>query len=198
MLHYLNRASRRRPWRSASASSSQNVSRRAFLKGTAWGSAWCSPRRSCRSRRRRRSSRIRTGGLDMPNGIITNPHVFVSIDPDGTVTIVAHRSEMGTGARTSLPMVIADEMEADWARVKIVQAPGDEPKYGNQDTDGSRSMRHHIQPMRRSVPRCARCWSRRRPSSGASIASFAGQRTTRSSCSRRWAKHGRGDQRLGS
>jgi len=55
---------------------------------------------------------------------------------------------MGTGSRTSLPMVVADEMDADWARVKIVQAPGDEPKYGNQDTDGSRSMRHYIQPMR--------------------------------------------------
>ena len=55
---------------------------------------------------------------------------------------------MGTGARTSLPMVLADEMEADWARVKIVQAPGDEPRYGNQDTDGSRSLRHHIQSMR--------------------------------------------------
>ena len=84
----------------------------------------------------------------MPHGIVTDPHVFVSIAPDGTVTLVAHRSEMGTGSRTSLPMVLADEMEADWARVKIVQAPGDEPKYGNQDTDGSRSMRHHIQPMR--------------------------------------------------
>ena len=51
-------------------------------------------------------------------------------------------------SRTSLPMVVADEMGADWARVHIVQAPGDEPKYGNQDTDGSRSMRHFIQPMR--------------------------------------------------
>ena len=84
----------------------------------------------------------------MPNGVITDPHVFVAIDPDGTVTIVAHRSEMGTGSRTSIPMVIADEMEADWDRVKIVQAEGDEPKYGNQDTDGSRSLRHHIQPAR--------------------------------------------------
>jgi len=55
---------------------------------------------------------------------------------------------MGTGSRTSLPMVLADEMGADWARVKIIQAEGDEPKYGNQDTDGSRSMRHHIQSMR--------------------------------------------------
>ena len=63
-------------------------------------------------------------------------------------TIVAHRAEMGTGANTSIPMIIADEMEADWSRVKIVQAPGDEPKYGNQETDGSRSIRHHIQPAR--------------------------------------------------
>ena len=53
-----------------------------------------------------------TGGLEMPNGIVTDPHVFVSIDPDGTVTIVAHRSEMGTGSRTSLPMVLADELDA--------------------------------------------------------------------------------------
>ncbi len=92
--------------------------------------------------------RYPVGGEEMPHGIVTDPLVFVSIDPDGTVTIVAHRSEMGTGSRTSLPMVLADEMGADWSRVKIVQAEGDEPKYGNQDTDGSRSMRHHIQSMR--------------------------------------------------
>src|SRR4051794_2347032 len=81
-------------------------------------------------------------------GSAWKPNVFVGINPDGSVILIAHRSEMGTGSRTSLPMVLADEMEADWKRVKIVQAPGDEPKYGNQDTDGSRSMRHHIQPMR--------------------------------------------------
>ena len=89
-----------------------------------------------------------TGGESMPRGLVWDPKVFVSIAPDGTVTITAHRSEMGTGVRTSLPMVLADEMGADWAKVKIVQAPGDEPTYGNQDTDGSRSMRHHIQTMR--------------------------------------------------
>ncbi len=55
---------------------------------------------------------------------------------------------MGTGVRTSLPMIIADELGADWGRVKIEQAPGDEKKYGNQDTDGSRSVRHHVQPAR--------------------------------------------------
>ncbi|EEF81312.1 xanthine dehydrogenase family protein molybdopterin-binding subunit [Methylophaga thiooxydans] len=84
----------------------------------------------------------------MPHGWVDNPLVFVSIAEDGTVTIVAHRSEMGQGVRTSLPMVVADEMEADWAQVKVVQAYGDEEKFGNQDTDGSRSVRHFFMPMR--------------------------------------------------
>src|SRR6266516_3153763 len=77
------------------------------------------------------------------------PRRFLSIAKDGTVTIVAARAEMGTGAaRTSLPMILADELDADWARVRIVQGEGDEKKYGNQDTDGSRSVRHWIQPLR--------------------------------------------------
>ena len=84
----------------------------------------------------------------MPGGTVNDPHVFVAIDPSGLVTIITNRSEMGTGVRTSLPMVVADEMEADWSRVHVAQAPGDEKKYGNQDTDGSRSVRHFVQPMR--------------------------------------------------
>jgi isoquinoline 1-oxidoreductase beta subunit len=84
----------------------------------------------------------------MPNGWVDNPLIFVAIAEDGTVTIVCHRSEMGQGVRTSLPMVVADELEADWDRVKVIQAPGDEARYGNQDTDGSRSVRHFFMPMR--------------------------------------------------
>lgn len=94
------------------------------------------------------AAEYKTGAGGMPGGVVWDPHVFVSIASDGTVTIVTHRSEMGTGSRTSLPMAVADEMEADWSRVKIVQAEGNEQKYGNQDTDGSRSIRHFIQPMR--------------------------------------------------
>ena len=56
---------------------------------------------------------------------------------------------MGQGVRTSLPMVVADELEADWRRVRVRQAPGDEARFGNQDTDGSRSVRHFFAPMRR-------------------------------------------------
>lgn len=123
----------------------QNVSRRTFLKGT---SGFVVALQFLPSGTAEAYDTYPHGGEGMPNGVVNNPQVFVAIDPDGTVTIVAHRSEMGTGSRTSIPMVIADEMEADWARVRIVQAEGDEPRYGNQDTDGSRSLRHHIQPAR--------------------------------------------------
>jgi isoquinoline 1-oxidoreductase subunit beta len=88
------------------------------------------------------------GGDGMPHGTVNNPLAFVSIAPDGIVTIVCHRSEMGQGIRTGMPLIVADEMEADWAKVKVAQAPGDEVKYGNQDTDGSRSTRHFFMPMR--------------------------------------------------
>jgi len=64
-----------------------------------------------------------------------SPNVFVVVETDGTVYIVAARSEMGTGIRTSLPLVLADELDADWTRVTIRQAIGD-ARYGSQDTDG--------------------------------------------------------------
>jgi isoquinoline 1-oxidoreductase beta subunit len=75
------------------------------------------------------------------------PSLWMSIASDGTVTIVAHRSEMGCGSRTALPLVVADELDADWSRVKIEQAIGD-PKYGDQDTDGSHSVRSNFDLMR--------------------------------------------------
>jgi isoquinoline 1-oxidoreductase subunit beta len=89
------------------------------------------------------------GADSMPNGWVDNPLVFVAIGADGTVTITCHRQEMGQGVRTSLPMVVADELEADWRRVRVQQATGDQERFGNQDTDGSRSMRHFFEPMRR-------------------------------------------------
>lgn len=89
------------------------------------------------------------GADGMTGGTVDDPLIFVSIAVDGTVTIVAHRAEMGTGVRTSLPMVVADEMEARWEQVKIVQAEADDIRYGNQNVDGSRSMRHFLMPMRR-------------------------------------------------
>ncbi len=90
------------------------------------------------------------GAAGMPHGTVNNPLAFVSITPDGVVGIVCHRSEMGQGVRTGMPLIVADELEADWARVKVIQATGDEAKYGNQDTDGSRSTRHFLVPMRQA------------------------------------------------
>jgi isoquinoline 1-oxidoreductase subunit beta len=89
------------------------------------------------------------GAEGMPHGTVDNPLVFIAIADDGTVTIAVHRSEMGQGVRTGMPLIVADELEADWSKVRIQQAPADEEKYGNQDTDGSRSTRHFIEPMRR-------------------------------------------------
>lgn len=76
------------------------------------------------------------------------PNVYLTISSAGDITLIAHRSEMGQGIRTSLPLVIADELGADWSKVKIVQAEGDEKKYGNQNTDGSFSIRMFYKPMR--------------------------------------------------
>lgn len=70
-----------------------------------------------------------------------SPNAFVTLHDDGTVTIVCHRSEMGQGIRTTMPYIIADEMEADWTRCRVEQALGDEKKYGSQNTDGSTSIR---------------------------------------------------------
>lgn len=147
MLHHIEKTLSPRPLPSAKALKGgttviENVSRRGFLAGAAGFAV------ALQVFPARAYVQYEHGGLTMPHGVVTDPHVFVAIARDGTVTIVAHRSEMGTGSRTSIPMVVADEMEADWDKVRIVQAVGDEKKYGNQDTDGSRSLRHHIQPAR--------------------------------------------------
>jgi isoquinoline 1-oxidoreductase subunit beta len=89
---------------------------------------------------------ITAGVAPMANAPL-HPNVYLAIDTDGTVYIIAHRSEMGSGSKTALPRIVADELDADWARVKIVQAPGDE-KYGDQDTDGSHSVRSFFDTLR--------------------------------------------------
>ena len=76
-----------------------------------------------------------------------SPAVYVSVAEDGVVTLICHRSEMGQGIRTTMPMIIADEMEADWAKCRVAQADGDE-KYGSQNTDGSTSIRDFLDKYR--------------------------------------------------
>jgi isoquinoline 1-oxidoreductase subunit beta len=124
-----------------------NVSRRRFLQGvTALGGLVLAAGFPSTLRA---ADPPKYGADGMPNGWVDDPLVFVAIGVDGTVTIVCHRSEMGQGVRTGMPMIVADELEADWKRVRVVQAGGDEKRFGNQDTDGSRSTRHFFEPMRR-------------------------------------------------
>jgi isoquinoline 1-oxidoreductase beta subunit len=81
------------------------------------------------------------------DGASFHPSVYLGIEPDGTVIILTHRSEMGTGIRTALPSVAADELDAMWTRVKIQQGIGDK-KYGSQNTDGSCSIRDFYEAFR--------------------------------------------------
>ncbi len=77
------------------------------------------------------------------------PNAFLEIGADGGVTIWVSKSEMGQGVRTALPMIVAEELEADWSRVRIRQADAD-PKYGDQGTGGSESMSGMWRPLRKA------------------------------------------------
>ena len=122
-----------------------NVSRRAFLKGAS----------------------VATGGLilgvSMPVFDALGQQVapaqpgrlntFVQIDPDGMVTITLHQAEMGQGVQTALPMIVADELEADWTRIKVVfadAAPTGGMEPAAMGTGGSRSVRANFEPLSRA------------------------------------------------
>lgn len=82
------------------------------------------------------------------------PNAWVRITPDDMVTIVVDKSEMGQGVMTSMPMLVAEELDADWQRVKLVQAPADpvyrNPKIGIQATGGSTSVSSSWEPLRQA------------------------------------------------
>ena len=107
-----------------------------------------------------------------------HPSVYLGIQPDGRAFIVTHRSEMGTGIRTSLPLVLADELEADWSRVTVEQGIGD-PRYGDQNTDGSRSIRDFYEVFRLAERRRGPCSCRPRRPAGTCRRQSARRATTR-------------------
>jgi isoquinoline 1-oxidoreductase subunit beta len=77
------------------------------------------------------------------------PNAWIEIRSDGAVTIWTGRSEMGQGVRTAMPMIVAEELEADWTRVRVAQADADRA-YGDQFTVGSRSVRSGFEPLRKA------------------------------------------------
>src|SRR4030043_1931689 len=82
------------------------------------------------------------------------PNAWLQITPDNIVTVIVNKCEMGQGVYTSLPMILAEELEADWKQVKVKGAPArDEykaPVFGMQLTGGSTSVRHMFEPLRKA------------------------------------------------
>lgn len=89
---------------------------------------------------------------EMARGISAG--VWIEITPENSVLVTVNKSEMGQGIYTALPMIVADELEADWKQVKFVVAPaGDQykdPVWGAQATGGSSSIRHMYGPLRKA------------------------------------------------
>lgn len=136
----------------------ENVSRRKFIKtsGIAAGGLWL--------------------GVTIPNTVMAkigleeavfNPNAFIHIAENGDTLIYCGRCEMGQGISTALPAAVADELEADWSRVTVKQADGNEELYGSQATGGSASIRTMYIPMREAgaaaklmlVAAAAKVWS---------------------------------------
>ncbi len=117
------------------------ISRRAFLaSGAAAGSMVLAVDLPATSPRRPRG---------LPTDSPLAPNVFLEIDGEGVITIWVSKSEMGQGVRTALPMILADELEADWSKVRLRQADAD-PKYGDQGTGGSTSLSDMWKPLRKA------------------------------------------------
>ena len=108
----------------------KNIDRRSFLKVSAVGAGgvliglYIEPKASAQGR----------GGPPPPP---PDPHTYIKIAPDGTVTIMAKNPEVGQGIKTMLPMLIAEELDVDWKSVKIEQTDFDDKKYAGQIAGGS-------------------------------------------------------------
>ncbi len=138
----------------------KRIDRRSFLKVTAAGAGgvliglYVQPKAAAQGR----------GGPPVPP---PDPHTYIKIAADGTVTIMAKNPEVGQGIKTMLPMLIADELDADWKSVKIEQTDFDDKKYAAQIAGGSTATPTNWLPMRQAgaagramlVTAAAQTWS---------------------------------------
>lgn len=85
---------------------------------------------------------------------VFSPNAYLRITPDNRVTVVCGSSEMGQGVLTAIPMLLAEELDADWTKVSVEQAPADaaynNPMFGMQATGGSTTVRAHWEPLRKA------------------------------------------------
>jgi isoquinoline 1-oxidoreductase beta subunit len=90
------------------------------------------------------------------------PNAWLRIGTDESVLVLVDRSEMGQGVATSLPMLLAEELEADWSKIKIEFAPANKaytnPMFGMQGTGGSTSVRAAFVPLRKAGAAAAMIW----------------------------------------
>ena len=121
-----------------------SVGRRSFLKSSAvagggmmLGFSWLA---SCQSK-------TEAEVLAMPKEWF-EINAYLKIGDNGVVTIIAPNPEFGQNVRTSMPMLIAEELDVDWKNVIVEQAPYDAKKYGFQFTGGSRGIMSRWEPLR--------------------------------------------------
>ncbi|MBO9204101.1 MULTISPECIES: xanthine dehydrogenase family protein molybdopterin-binding subunit [Niastella] len=79
-----------------------------------------------------------------------SPNAYLSIDPQGIITLLAPNPEIGQGVKTSIPMLLAEELDVDWNKVVVTQAVFDKEKYGNQSAGGSGAIRGRYEPIRKA------------------------------------------------
>ena len=93
-----------------------------------------------------------SGRLEAATAKDFKPNAWLRISPDGGVTVMCGSAEMGQGVLTAIPMLLAEELDADWSRVRVQQAPVDQafnnPAFGMQATGGSTTVRGHWLPLR--------------------------------------------------
>jgi len=129
----------------------QDMDRRSFLKASivAGGALLVGLNLPLRSRAEERFNLTAEPAADF------SPNAFIKIAKDGKVTVTVGQSEMGQGVLTSLPMIVADELEVDWANVSYAQGPADKaffnPAMGMQGTGGSSSIKGFFNPLRKSA-----------------------------------------------
>lgn len=124
-----------------------DLSRRQFLKMTGTGLAIAAATTST-------GFRLLSAAELAKEGMSFHPSVWLEVRPDNSIIVTVSKSEMGQGVYTSLPMIVADELDADWKNVRMEVAPADDaykdPAWGMQSTGGSSSIRHMYEPLRKA------------------------------------------------
>src|SRR5690349_14269664 len=124
-----------------------NSSRRFFLLASAAGGGLVLT--GCMTPTATEGGAVAAASPTKPAAPVVDMNAFVAISPDGTVTIMAKNPEIGQGVKTMLPMLIAEELDADWDKVKIEQAGLDAKKFDRQFAGGSMATPLNWDPLRR-------------------------------------------------